>query len=231
MKHLRIHYLQHVPFEDLGCIEEWVFLNGHQLSCTRFYESTMLPDTASFDWLIIMGGPMGVYDVEAYPWLENEKLFIQQAIEQNKTVLGICLGAQLIASCLGAKVYKNKMKEIGWFPIKTSNTANSYFTNNTVYTVFHWHGDTFDLPTNATRLATSEACVNQAFVYNTNVIGLQFHLEVTEKSIKKMIDFEKDELLVKEQYIQTENEISEQIFHVKEGNQLVLDLLNSLSSK
>lgn len=229
MKQLRIHYLQHVPFEDLGCIQEWALQNDHQLSSTKFYQSTKLPDISAIDWLIILGGPMGVYDNETCPWLKSEKLFIKTAIEQNKTVLGICLGAQLIADCLGARVFKNKMKEIGWFPLKFSDKANPYFLNNSTYNVFHWHGDTFDLPNDAINIASSEACVNQAFVYNTNVIGLQFHLEVTRKSILQMLANGKADLLNKEKYVQDEQAIADQTSFINENNQLLFSLLNLLS--
>src|SRR4030042_2732255 len=108
MKLLRIHCFQHVDYEDMGCIKEWCHTNGHQITCTKFYKGDSLPDTKDFDWLIIMGGPMGVYEDEKYSWLSGEKTAIKEAIEQNKTVIGICLGSQLIADVLGARVYKNR---------------------------------------------------------------------------------------------------------------------------
>ena len=117
MKRLRIHYLQHVTYEGLGSIEEWISSSGHSLTVTRFFESTDLPEMSDFDWLIIMGGGMGVNDDKLYPWLAEEKKFIRQSIDAGKTVLGICLGSQLVSTALGAKVYPNKEKEIGWFDI------------------------------------------------------------------------------------------------------------------
>jgi len=111
---------------------------------TRFYEAHQLPGIDDIDWLIVMGGPMGVYDESFYPWLVEEKAFIKQAIEHNKTVLGICLGSQLIAEVLGAKVYPNKQKEIGWFDITLSETAARHplFENfENQFPVFHWHGN------------------------------------------------------------------------------------------
>ncbi|HZL09301.1 MAG TPA: type 1 glutamine amidotransferase [Prolixibacteraceae bacterium] len=209
MKTLRIHYLQHVHFEDLGCIEDWAKTKVHRLSSTKFYENESLPELSEFDWLIVMGGPMGVYDFEKYNWLSGEKEFIGNAIRAKKTVIGICLGAQLIASALGAKVYPNTEKEIGWFPIsptKETIATNLLGKNEDSFPVFHWHGDTFDLPPDATRIASSEICLNQAFVYAEKVIGLQFHFEVTEKSLQRMISFCSDEL-VDGKHIQSEEEI------------------------
>jgi len=114
MPHLRIHYLQHVSFEGLGSIAEWVTSNGHELTSTQFFINSYLPEPADIDWLIIMGGPMGVYDEDKYEWLTAEKQFIKKAIDAGKTVIGICLGAQLIAKVLGAKVYPNQKRAIGW---------------------------------------------------------------------------------------------------------------------
>jgi len=231
MKSLRIHYLQHVAFEDLGCIGQWALEKGHTLSSTKFYSDFILPNHSSYDWLIILGGPMGVYEQEKYNWLPAEKDFIKQAIGQYKTVIGICLGSQLIASALGANVYPNEEKEIGWFPIKLSNNINNpLFTDEEIFTVFHWHGDTFDLPINATQLASSEVCVNQAFGYQDNVIGLQFHLEVTENSLQQMITFEVSEL-TKGKYIQTEQRILNEMTFIDENNQKMFQLLDYLETK
>lgn len=231
MNTFRIHYLQHVTYEDLGCISNWAMEKGHEITSTKFYEDYVLPNHSNYDWLIILGGPMGVYEQERYGWLTVEKEFIKQAIEQNKTVIGICLGSQLIASALKAKVYPNKEKEIGWFPINVSEAIiNPLFNNEKCYTVFHWHGDTFDLPQNAALLASSEACANQAFIYRDKVIGLQFHLEVTENSIKQMIIFGGSELTT-EKYIQTVQEMSNQKEFLKDNNQRMFLLLNYLATK
>jgi GMP synthase-like glutamine amidotransferase len=228
MKSLKIHYLQHVAFEGLGCIKNWVLEKGHKLSCTKFYEGDQLPAHSSYDWLIIMGGPMGVYDKEKYNWLVAEKDFITEAIQCNKKILGICLGSQLIASALGANVYPNKEKEIGWFPIMLSaNADNPLQAVVTDYSVFHWHGDTFDLPENAIRIASSEGCINQAFVYNNIVIGLQFHLEVTMKSLNQMLNFGNAEL-IEGKYIQSAEMILEKTLLIEQNNKRMYQLLNYL---
>ncbi len=233
MKTLRIHYLQHVSFEGLGCIEDWVSIKGHSLSATKFYENNQLPALSDFDWLIVMGGPMGVYDEDKFDWLCGEKEFIRNAIQAGKTVIGICLGAQLIASSLGAEVYPNGEKEIGWFPISPTECglADRLLSESIdPYPVFHWHGDTFDLPSGALRLASSEACVNQAFLYNPKVIGLQFHFEVTEESLRQMIVFCGNEL-EPDRYIQSADTILSKAQFIGEVNKRMFHLLDFMEGE
>jgi len=228
MKTLRLHYLQHVPFEGLGCIEDWVSAKGYSLSSTKFYVSTQLPQISDVDWLIVMGGPMSVYDEEKFDWLSDEKEFIRNVIQAGKPVIGICLGAQLIASSLDAKVYPNHEKEIGWFPISPTECGlvdNPLSGNCNPFPVFHWHGDTFDLPSGALRLASSEACLNQAFIYNNKVIGLQFHFEVTEKSLHQMLNFCGNEL-VRGKYIESSETILNSAHFIGEVNNRMFQLLD-----
>ena len=204
---MRAHYCQHVPFEGLGSIEQWLVTNGYSLTHTRFYESTDLPDVEEIDFLIIMGGPMSVNDEDKFPWLVAEKQFVRSAIESRIPVLGICLGAQMIANAMGAKVFPNPMKEIGWFPIHpVSSACHSSFTFPNSETVFHWHGETFDLPPDAIQIARSEGCENQAFQLGKSVIGLQFHLETTPDSAREIVSHCRDEL-VPSKYVMTEEEI------------------------
>ncbi|MEO8852490.1 MAG: type 1 glutamine amidotransferase [Ginsengibacter sp.] len=231
MKKLRIHYFQHVPFEGLGNIEHWCNENEHTLSCTLFYENSNFPDLQKLDWLIIMGGPMGVNDEKKYGWLSTEKEYINQAIEANKTVIGICLGAQLIAQILGSNVYQNEQKEIGWFPIELTGEARKHKLFSGLkdpITVFHWHGDTFDLPKNSIRIASSEACKNQGFLYQNNVLGLQFHLETTKESLEKMIQNGRAELK-KAKLIQTETEIESEQDFFDGDRQILFTLLDRLA--
>lgn len=187
---MRIHYLQHVAFEGLGIMEPLFLQRGYQLSSTHFYLGHPLPSTADFDWLIVMGGPMGVYDEIKFPWLTEEKTFIRKSIESGKIVLGMCLGAQLIAVVLGAGVFKNQYREIGWFPIERQIDADDSAMAGVFpesLEVFHWHGDTFEIPIGAKLLASSEACRNQGFVIDSRVIGLQFHLETTAETAAALI--------------------------------------------
>jgi len=209
---MRIHYFQHVPFENMGNIKRWAVSKNHYISGTLFFNNYSCPDPDSFDWLIIMGGPMSVYDEDKFPWLAEEKALISKAIEAGKTVLGICLGAQLIADVLGAKVYPNRHKEIGWFPVSLTPEARNSAAFNKLpadFTVFHWHGDTFDLPAGCRQMASSQACAHQAYEYaGGRVIGLQFHLESTFESVQMLIESCGNEL-VQDKYIQEENEILE----------------------
>jgi GMP synthase-like glutamine amidotransferase len=188
---MRIHHLQHVPFEGLGSMEPFLKTRGHQLSVTHLYLGQTLPDVGALDWLIVMGGPMGVHDMAAYPWLVAEKALIRDAIASGKIVLGICLGAQLIADVLGAGVTRNKYREIGWFPLHKTEQAGQTIIGDALPSemdVFHWHGDTFDIPKEAVHLAFSEACQHQGFIYRNRVVGFQFHLETTQASAKALTE-------------------------------------------
>ena len=196
---LRIHALYHVDFEELSYIKQWAENQGHSITLTRFYENDPLPDQDSFDWLVIMGGPMSIHDETEFPWLIDEKYFIQQSIDTGKTVVGVCLGAQLIADSLGAKVAPSGIKEIGWMPIQLTSQGLKHpllkDLPKEAFTVFHWHGDGFECPQGATPIATSQAWTNQGFIYQTPkhkalgtwVLGWQCHFEVTEKSMVDMV--------------------------------------------
>jgi GMP synthase (glutamine-hydrolysing) len=228
---MKIHILQHVPFETPGVIEAWIKNNKHEASVTQFYNGDKLPPVPSFDWLIVMGGPMGVNDEDRIPWLKEEKSFIKSVINDDKVVIGICLGAQLIASVLGARVFANEEKEIGWFPVKTTIYAAELFSflPRTI-TVFHWHGDTFDLPENALLLAESDACKNQLFVWNEKVTGIQFHLEVTEESVKGMVENCRAEIKPAK-YVQTEDDILSGGEFLSNCNSLMMTFLDNLADK
>lgn len=201
---MKAHVLQHVPFEDIGCMRSWLQGRGAEIGYTRFFEDSPLPELDAVDLLIVMGGPMSVNDEAEWPWLADEKRFVRQAVESGKPVLGICLGAQLIASALGAKVYPGQHKEIGWLPIR--GIPDPVFPFPAEAQVFHWHGETFDLPPGAVRLAESAACANQAFRIGEQVMGLQFHLETTPESADAILNNCRDEL-VEAPHIQTEAQI------------------------
>ena len=205
---LRAHCLQHVPFEGLGSIETWLASHRATVTFTKFFEDPALPEVDDLELLVVMGGPMSVNDEHDFPWLRAEKEFIRVAIEQDKAVVGICLGAQLIASALGANVRPRETKEIGWFSITGTRSDNpeGLFSFPAELLVFHWHGETFDLPNGATRLARSDACENQALQLGRRVIGLQFHLETTPDSARDIVHHCKDELHP-DRYVQTGAEI------------------------
>ena len=204
---MRAHYLQHVPFEGPGSIDAWLREAGYAVTATRLYASEALPAIDDLDFLVIMGGPMSVNDEEAYPWLAEEKAFIASAVRSGLPVLGVCLGAQLIVSALGGRVYPNSEKEIGWFSVQGASVSGAKcFAFPPAAEVFHWHGETFDLPPGAVRLASSEACANQAFQIGDRVMGLQFHLESTPHSAREIVANCRDEL-VPGRYVQSEQEI------------------------
>lgn len=230
---MRIHYFQHVPFEGLGSIETWAGANRHPLTATRFYQSDPLPRIDDIDWLIVMGGPMGVYDEDQYAWLVAEKRLIEQAITRDQVVIGICLGAQLIADVLGARVYPNRVKEIGWFPIELTETGRRSplfdFLPITLH-VFHWHGDTFDLPPGAVHIAQSEACQHQAFVYRERVIGLQFHLESTPAGVEDMLRNCSGDL-VAGRYIQSPQQMLQPRENFGRINEAMREILGRLQAK
>lgn len=180
----------HAPFEGPGLIKEWMTLGNDELVEKFAWELPAPGSLDSYDGIIVMGGPMSVNDEDKYPWLISEKQFITKAIEKEKKVLGICLGAQLLANCLGARIYKNPEPEIGWFPLKKKFFMHSWFPvfdNNEKGFVFHWHGETFDLPEGSIPLFETEGCKNQAYVFDDRILGLQFHPEITEDMIIQFI--------------------------------------------
>ncbi|HCR11774.1 MAG TPA: type 1 glutamine amidotransferase [Solidesulfovibrio sp.] len=187
---MRLHAFYHVPFEDVGSIKPWAAAKGHELTSTSFFADETPPQVADYDMLVVMGGPMGVYDEKDHPWLAGEKKAIEAAVAAEKPVLGICLGAQLVSVVLGGSVTKNPVPEIGWFKVEMTPQGldESVFAGfPQSYYAFHWHGDTFSIPPDAVHAASSAACANQAFVYNHRVVGLQFHLETQPFGMQNLI--------------------------------------------
>jgi GMP synthase-like glutamine amidotransferase len=230
---LRIQVLQHVPFEGIGSIQRWADTKGAILSTKPLFEPGALPAPHEFDWLIVMGGPMSVNDESVHSWLQPEKRLIASAIGAGKTVIGICLGAQLIASALGARVFPNAQQEIGWFPVRRLPGVHAeivrVFPNETE--VFHWHGETFELPPGAVGFLESDACRNQAFLIGHRVLGLQFHMETTPRSAALLIDNSREEL-VPGPHIQAEADMLARPERFARMNRLmdsVLDAMERLS--
>jgi GMP synthase-like glutamine amidotransferase len=188
---MRIHVLQHVPYEGPGIIEAWAGLNQCPMTTTRFYEEGQeLPGLKEIDLLIVMGGPMSATEDDAFPWMAREKAFIKKAIAKGKKVLGICLGAQLIADVLGARVRRNQHEEIGWAPIwltEAGQEAELLGHMQSELPVLHWHGETFDIPAGAKHMVESAGCRNQAFLYGDRVGGLEFLVEFTRGCVQALI--------------------------------------------
>jgi GMP synthase-like glutamine amidotransferase len=183
---VRVHCLQHVPFEGLAQLGAWLEARGWSARTTPLWEGAPLPAPEAFDWLIVLGGPMSVHDEAEHPWLAAEKRLIGAALEREKTVLGICLGAQLIASALGAPVRRAPEREVGWFPVERVGD-DAAWPLPPAAEVFHWHGETFELPAGARHLARSAGCPNQAFALGERVLALQFHLETTPEAARALI--------------------------------------------
>ena len=183
---MRILYLQHISFEGLGSMENFFVAKGSQLSRTCMYADQSLPSIHEIDALIIMGGPMGVYDEAQYPWLVLEKEFIESVVQRKIPVFGVCLGAQLIASVLGASVQKNHQEEIGWFPVERKlNTPFAMLDKfPQQFDALHWHSDTFAIPSGADNFLQTAGCANQGFIYDQHVLALQFHLEMLPSNVQ-----------------------------------------------
>ncbi len=224
---MRVHYLQHVPFEGLGCIRSWLDVRSASLASTELFRSGTLPEVSDFDWLIVMGGPMSANDEASYPWLVEEKQLIQASVQDSKVVLGICLGAQLIAASQGSAVYPNGEKEIGWFRVEPVVEAEgSAFSAifREPFEAFHWHGETFDLPPGAVRLAQSRVCRNQAFAIGERVLGLQFHPEMTPPGASMLVENCRNEL-APGRWIQSAETILEPGGDFRQGNVLMTEIL------
>lgn len=206
---IRIQYFQHVPFEGPAAIETWAQERNYPLSGTFFYEGALPPSVDTYDWLVVLGGPMGVHDESRFPWLVQEKAAIVKALDAGKPVLGICLGAQLVAHVLGAPVTVNREREIGFFPVQlTPEAAGTALFDGLPqqFAAFHWHGETFGIPPGAVHAVSSAGCTNQAFEYQGCVAGLQFHLESNVKSIAGLLKNCSDEV-IPGQFVQNVTEL------------------------
>jgi GMP synthase-like glutamine amidotransferase len=184
---LRVHYLQHMAHEGPWAIAEWCADRGHAIRGTHVYQGHALPSLCDFDVLVILGGAMSVNDTDRLPWLEPETRLIDQAIDAGKAVYGACLGAQFMAKALGARVYPMD-KEIGWWEVRRTEPDNGVFRSLPArFTALQWHGEAFDLPAGARRLAFNEACTNQGFQYGPRAIGMQCHLEATPGGLMELV--------------------------------------------
>ena len=187
---MKIHCIKHVSFEGPGAIAAWAEEQGHEMAYYKAYLDQDFPDPEECEFVVIMGGPMNVYEDEKYPWLKPERTFLKAALENGAKMLGICLGAQLLADVLGGSVTRNEHREIGFFPVQKEAQANFsrlFKPFPDVLTVLHWHGDTFSIPPGALHAFKSLNCSNQAFAYEERVVGLQFHLETTEESLEALL--------------------------------------------
>jgi GMP synthase-like glutamine amidotransferase len=188
---MHILLLQHDPLDGPGALTDWASERGHSVAICLICQGEPLPPIDSFDLLVILGGPMGAYEEEKYPWLAAEKEYLRQAVAAGKKILGLCLGCQLLADALGGKAFRHTCKEFGWQPIAPLPAGSIWFGTTGLFKAFQWHGDTYSLPPGAVQLARNGAAEQQAFLLTgpagNPVIGLQFHLEWTESMAREAL--------------------------------------------
>jgi GMP synthase-like glutamine amidotransferase len=181
--------LRHVEHEHLGILARVIEQAGMQYRYMDVSRGAPIPKRLDgFSGLIVMGGPMGVYEASRYPFLLQEQDLIRQAIHTERPILGICLGAQLIAAALEARVYQGPQKEVGWYPVEVTGQDDLTGGLPPRFMAFHWHGDTFDLPPGAVRLFRSDHYENQGFRWGRNVCAIQFHLEITAEMVEEWLN-------------------------------------------
>lgn len=232
---MKVHWFQHVEFEGLGLIESWLRARGHEITVTRWWAGEMAgADAAQCDWLVVMGGPMNIYQHRDHPWLVAEKAAIAAAVARGARVLGVCLGAQLIADVLGGKVMQNAEREIGWWTVRAVDAEGVGLVKDRYgfpaeVTVLHWHGDTFTLPPGARRLAASEGCAQQAFAMGERVLALQFHLEMGAGAVGEIVKASADELAGGGRWVQSAAVIEEGAYkHAQDASRLLAKLLAAM---
>jgi len=185
--------ITHVPFEGPARIGDWARERGHELCVVRSDLKELPSSLDEYGGVVVMGGPMSAND--EYRWLANEMALLESALRRDMPLLGVCLGAQLLAKVLGAKVLRAAHKEIGWWPIHSSADAHGQDLALPAGLVpFHWHGETFELPIGARRLGSSIAIENQAFLFQRRVLGLQFHVEASEESVRALVQEASDDI-------------------------------------
>ncbi|MFA5972932.1 MAG: type 1 glutamine amidotransferase [Lentimicrobiaceae bacterium] len=228
---MHIHYFQHDHFEDLGYIGDWAESHNYTISVTRFDLKPEFPVHDDYDWLVVLGGKMSVNDSDQYPWITPEIKFIKEAIALGKVVLGICLGSQLVANALGARVTKNTEPEMGFFPVIFNQDAHTdiIFRHFPLeLKVMHMHFDIFDLPEGAVAMASSLVTPVQAFRYGNTVFALQFHFEITESNAPVFIREVTPEIIYGTQLVQNPSEMLQKASCCQFNNQVFEKMLDEI---
>jgi GMP synthase-like glutamine amidotransferase len=224
---MRMHCLQHVPFEGPGCVTGWAQRRGVSFEVSRLYADAPLPGPEDFDWLLVLGGPMSVHDTKAFPFLAAEMALIRAAVDAGRGVLGLCLGGQLIAQALGGRVAAAAEREIGWWPVTGLDDGAGLLPRR--FVPFHWHGETFEPPPGARRVAESPGCAEQGFLIGDRVLGLQCHLETTPAAAADLIRHCPGDL-APGRWVQAAGDILAESERFEAANRLMTGLLDRLTS-
>ncbi len=229
--HLRVHYFQHIAGEGFGSCYEYLKAHQAKITATEFFalpvdlplELEALPHIDEVDLLIIMGGSMSVNDEANYPWLKLEKRWLRRYLAAGKPAIGLCLGGQLIANALGAAVSRNPVQELGWMDVgRASHIPDDYFQVPERLNILQWHSETFEIPKGGVRLAENEVCRNQMYQIGRNVLGFQFHPEITPQALALLIENEEDMAVFKGEHVQAMAELkSTRKSRFEAGNRLL----------
>ncbi len=225
-----IYIIKNIIIEGPGNFTDCFRKLGKEFRIIELSRGEKLPDdNRNVDAVVVLGGPMNVYEEEKYLFLKDEDMFLKKALRDEVPILGICLGAQLLAKACGAKVKKAPVKEIGWYKVNLTSEGMSESIFNGLsewLDVFQWHGDTFEIPKNGILLATSDHCINQAFKVGKNAYGFQFHPEVTNQEIIKWLD-EYGTEINKKDWAVTKKDILNRYFKIEDRYKQQLNIICS----